>query len=258
MVDSHFDVLKNTVRAARKSSSGIDFSRIGYNTHLELTVRLVTGAPSVNHFSAQVDSYPLREIPVLGQIIDTLRDSEHLIEPGVSAGEPPEYERYERWQLLAATWLSGLSRNINTIQASSPLHELFCLSADLDGLRIPRMLGEGAETTVAQSAAQLPNEAWILSAWLFEKEGLCIEHWDRLRLAAEQFGYGKTAAAHFRAACRESVNHNWDPRSAIALGVYDLPVTTPSFFRDGESDEQFRSRIDTIWRWEEPEAFDFA
>lgn len=93
------------------------------------------------------------------------------------------------------------------------------------------MLGEGGETTAAQSATQIPNEAWILSAWLFEKEGLSIEHWDHLRLAAEKFEYGEMAAAHFQAECRESVNHTWDPRSAIALGVYDLSVTMPSFFR---------------------------
>lgn len=256
MVDSPFDALKNNVRTVRKAGSAVDFSRISYNTHLELAVRLVTGAPSVNHYAAQLDIYPWREIPDLGQILDCLRANEHLIEPFDVDGQPPEYERYERWQLLAAVWLSAYSREIDTIQASSPFHELLCHSADLDGLRIPRMLGQGEVMTVAQSAAQAPNEGWILSAWLFEKEGLSIEHWDRLGHSAEKFGYGKQAAAHFRSACRESVNHSWDPESAIALGVYDLPVSTPSFFRDGESDEEFRSRIDRIWRWEEPAVFD--
>lgn len=257
MVDSPFDALKNNVRTVRKTGSTVDLSRISYNTHLELAVRLVTGAPSVNHFAAQMDTYPLRYIPDMGQIIDRLRANEHLLEPGDSVDEPPEYERYDRWQCLAAIWLSGRFGESDTYQASSPLHDLLCHSADLDGLRIPRMISEGKlTTTVAESAAQQPNESFILSAWLFEKEGLSIEHWDRLRHSAEKFGYGKQAAAHFCSACRESVNHRWDPRSAIALGVYDLPVSTPSFFRDGESDKEFRYRINRIWRWEEPEVFE--
>lgn len=255
MVDSPFDVLKANVRAARKSDAA-EFSQINYNTHLELAVRLVTEAPSLNHYVAQMDTYPWREIPDLGEILASLRAIEHLVGPFDAEGQPSEYERYERWQLLAAIWLSAYPRKIDTAQASSPFHELLCHCADLDGLRIPTMLGQGEVLTLAQSAAQAPNEAWILSAWLFEKEGLCIEHWDRLEQAAEKFGYGEMAAARYRAACRESVNHSWDPRSAIALGVYDLPVDRPMFFRDGESDEQFMSRIDTIWRWEEPEAFE--
>lgn len=256
MVSTPFDALKTSVRQHRKANANLPLS---YAAHLEVAVRLSTGAPSINHYKSRQEAFPDLPVPTLWETLSALRECERLIisEPAPTANlaEPDDYLRYERWQLLSEIWLALLDPPIGLQGDQRPLHRLLCLARDIEQMNIPSMLVDGKVLSRTESALAAPDEGWILSAWLFGLEGSCINHWMRLQSAAASFGYGEEASDYYRAVCRESVNHSWHPASAITLGVYDLPVDNPRFFKSGESDEAFIARIERIWRFEEPGAF---
>lgn len=256
MVDV-FEAIKASVREHRKQHPSLP---LGYAVHLELAVRLATGAQSLNHFSAKQDSYSIGPVPTVREILASLQACEHLVAnvriKVPNPGQPDDYQRYERWQFMAEIWGRIVVPQLGDLADPLPLHNLLARASDIEELRIPQMVSDGKILSCSDSALEAPDETWILSAWLFEKEGLGIQHWERLRQVAFDFGYGDRAADYYRSACRESVNHTWHPSSAVALGVYDVLEGTPGFFRAGESDEEFRNRIERIWKFEEPEAFE--
>lgn len=256
MVDNPLEVIKASVRNHRKTAD----IPLSYAAHLEVAARLSTGAPSVNHLTGKQELYRATRTPTIGGTLTALRSCEHLVNSAPislqDADDPEDYVRYEQWQLMAEIWNAIVNPQVDNPSGSRPLQNLICRASDIEQVAVPSILEDGQVLSRTESALQLPDESWVLSGWLFGLEGLCIDHWDRLRDAATNFGYGKDASAYYRAACRESVNHSWHPAAAIALGVYDLPVGTPSFFRQEESDEMFWSRIEAIWRHEEPGAFE--
>ncbi|WP_300497712.1 hypothetical protein [Marinobacter sp.] len=258
MVEKPFEAIKAAVRSYRKTSH----IPLSYSAHLEVAARLSTGAPSLNHLSAEQERYRDTPTPSIGEMLTALRSCEHLVSSAPvalqDADDPEDYVRYEHWQLMAEIWNATVNSQDDISSGPRPLQALICRAIDIEQASVPCMFEGGKMLSRKESALQLPDERWILSGWLFELEGPSIEHWDRLRDAATSFGYGKDAAAYYRAACRESVNHSWHPAAAISLGVYDIPVSTPRLFRQEESDEEFKGRIEGIWRHEEPEAFELS
>lgn len=256
MVEKPLEAIKAAVRNYRKTSH----IPLSYAAHLEVAARLSTGAPSLNHLSAKQERYRVTLTPSIGETLTALRSCEHLVSSAPvalrDADAPEDYVRYEHWQLMAEIWNATVNSQDNISSGPRPLQSLICRASDIEQASVPCMFDDGKILSSTESALQLPDEGWILSGWLFKLKGRCIEHWDRLRDAATKFGYGEDAAAYYRAACRESVNHSWHPAAAVALGVYDIPVAIPSFFRKQESDEEFRKRIEAIWRHEEPGAFE--
>lgn len=257
MVEKPLEAIKAAVRNYRKTSN----IPLSYAVHLEVAARLSTGAPSLNHLSAKQELYRETLTPSIGETLTALRSCEHLVSSALvalrDADDPADYVRYEHWQLMAEIWNATVNSQDNISSGPRPLQVLICRASDIEQASVPCMSEGGKILSRKESALQLPDERWILSGWLFESKSLSVEHWDTLRDAATSYGYGKDATAYYRAACRESVNHSWHPAAAIALGVYDLPVDTPSFFRKQESDEELRERIEAIWRHEEPEAFEY-
>lgn len=257
MVDSSLDDIKASIRNHRNLTGS---NGLSYATHLEIAVRLATGATSLNHFAAGHAQYRVGEFPAIEGILSAIKNCEHLINPTNFERsdflEPEDYIRYEIWQTLAEIWCSVAIPQFDRYGEPGPLQKILAQAPEIETLTIPSMYEAGRILSRSESALRAPDEGWILSAWLFKRQGLGTEQWEQLRSAAEQHGYSKEASNYYRAACRESVNHTWHPASAISLGVYDTPGPDLVFFRDGESNEAFLERIEAIWRFEEPAAFE--
>lgn len=144
------------------------------------------------------------------------------------------------------------------INSDYSLYLLFLACEDTRSLKLPVTYSDDEMVGIldADIVSDYHKYSAILNAWFFERylKDQYGRLWDLFEHTARMLTENKQDQSLYGSICRESFNHSWSVQSMLALGLFDLPLTSGASLMQFNKDE-FESQMNTIWLFEEPEAF---
>lgn len=249
------DHLKTCTRRFTQSKG---FNPFSYHQCLDLAARFLAGADSWNHIDPNLACEDVSDLD-MEEIIRRLQLARPIIDPVITSENDfycmdlPGYGAYSSWFCGAYIWLTMLGQEADC--SESALLHLLKNCPDLDLAALPGMFADGEAVSVVD-AKTYPDDMKIkdiLGQWFFQHhlQGQ-TKAWDSFGLIAKAEGFTQEEQQLYRAICREAFNHSWSIESQIALGLFDIPISSGNSLKYFAPD-QLKAQLMAIWDYEEPE-----
>lgn len=241
------DLLDHIKTLARKNSCHAISS---YNQRLEVAVRLLTGAESLNHLTSSPEAYSLdssltvketlRRFQMTESFFESYLDSESM--PGLVGGNVLQANE------LAAEYWSDLLKD-----GTSTILDRLCMASDLNEIPFAQLPNVDGTLEPMVKNSSVPYDfrlTHFLTYWFLHEAGPGPDKYEHYIEAAKQLDFSDEVQRSYKRICRESINHSWSPNTVLLLGVLGNPVERLKRF----DKEQILEQLEAIWESEEPQS----